>query len=84
MPRKLEMTCLQEHEKYHEDPYLGCFANREHIFMPAEYKKLVQVSKSCANQSSEHDNENDGDYESDEDFMIGNMDGGEVEVGSLY
>lgn len=86
MPRKREMTCMQEHQIYHDDPHLGCFANREYFFMPPEYRKFLEpVSKlTCTNQSSVHNNnENDGDDESDGDFMIGNMDGGEDDVGSL-
>jgi hypothetical protein len=81
--RGREMTCLQEHQQYHHDPFLGCFVSRHYFRMPAEYRKFAQeVSEelTCTNnrqrQSSDHENENNND-ESDEDFISGNMDGGE-------
>ncbi len=71
------MTCLQEHHSYYDDPHLGCFADREHFFMPPEYRKFLEPQSSVHNN-----NENNGDDKSDGDFMIGNMDGGEDDVGS--
>ena len=63
--RRREMTCVEEHEAYQDDPHLGCHANREYFVMPPGYRLFPQVSTSTGRN---HDNNDDVDSSDDEYF----------------
>lgn len=63
--RRREMTCVEEHKAYKDDPYLGCHADREYFKMPSEYKTYNRASTSAGHN---HDNDDVDDSSDDEYF----------------
>ena len=61
------MTCVEEHEAYQDDPYLGCHSNREYFKMPSEYRIFPQASTSTGHNNN-NDDDDDGDSSDDEYF----------------
>ena len=63
--RRREMTCVEEHEAYQDDPHLGCHANREYFKMPSDYRIFNRAIRSAGRTQ---DNNDDVDSSDDEYF----------------
>lgn len=60
------MTCVDEHEAYQDDPYLGCHSNREYFKLPSEYR--VYCPATSTSTGCRHNNDDDGNS-SDEEYF---------------
>ena len=67
------MTCLEEHDAYHDDPHLGCHLNREYFRLPTEYKLYARE-----NALAECNNNNNGEGGVTNIVFLNDDDGGSI------
>ena len=65
MSRKRELTCVQEHEQYADDPHLGCHRGREYFQLPPQYRMFGIGNNNNNNGTSGNDDDDDDDDDDD-------------------
>lgn len=65
MSRKRELTCVQEHERYADDPHLGCHEGREYFQLPPQYRMFGICNNNNNNGTSGNDDDDDHDGSGD-------------------